>query len=536
MKFKYIYLTILAGGLSLNACVDDKGSYDRLPVNELTVEGVETEYSVLAGITELEINPTIKGSVLGEDESQYKYTWYICQSTIINNDHTHTSFGNEKNLKTVVVANPGTYKLYLEITDASTGIEWVASESSLTVTTSLTTGFYLFGDDANGNVAMDFLSMPDSEGDTAVIHNIFTNSAQLKGAEDLMYTGYTYASSAIINLWAVTESGSYKLENSIQDKTIFDIDKNYNESYTFPSGLVQHPVKVLEQFPQQYVYGYAAKYSDRGFITEDGVFIASIMLGEVFASPVNRYSLSSTKLFKPYPKAFYYWDGSSTNTSLKAIVLYDMDANCFVTVEKTGSSYSSIFTEKNCKKLVDQGGAFPWNQDKRTIVYGENNWANSYALMKSTENNTDFYIYKMLVRDPVNPTKVGGYSLTTTEAPELDKAKFISFSPEYPIMIYATDRTFYKYNYETKKADVVKTYDGEITYAAFDWRSRGQLDIVICTYDASAEEDKRGTIYKYELGQTLEITPIMTGRALDKEFVYNTPLKVKKVEYRNSTR
>lgn len=82
----------------------------------------------------------------------------------------------------------------------------------------------------------------------------------------------------------------------------------------------------------------------------------------------------------------------------------------------------------------------------------------------------------------------------------------------------------------------MKTYDGEITYAAFDWRSRGQLDIVICTYDASAEEDKRGTIYKYELGQTLEITPIMTGRALDKEFVYNTPLKVKKVEYRNSTR
>ena len=194
MKFKYIYLTILAGGLSLNACVDDKGSYDRLPVNELTVEGVETEYSVLAGITELEINPTIKGSVLGEDESQYKYTWYICQSTIINNDHTHTVLGNEKNLKTVVVANPETYKLYLEITDASTGIEWVASESSLTVTTSLTTGFYLFGDDANGNVAMDFLSMPNSEGDTAVIHNIFTNSAQLKGAEDLMYTGYTYAS------------------------------------------------------------------------------------------------------------------------------------------------------------------------------------------------------------------------------------------------------------------------------------------------------------------------------------------------------
>lgn len=103
-------------------------------------------------------------------------------------------------------------------------------------------------------------------------------------------------------------------------------------------------------------------------------------------------------------------------------------------------------------------------------------------------------------------------------------------------MIYTAGNKLYQFNYETKVCNVVKTYSGEITYASFEWQSRGDLDIVVCTYDQAAEADKRGTIYKYTMGQDLNIEPIMTGVALDKEFVYYTPLKIKKIEYRNSSR
>ena len=40
-------------------------------------------------------------------------------------------------------------------------------------------------------------------------------------------------------------------------------------------------------------------------------------------------------------------------------------------------------------------------------------------------------------------------------------------------MIYVAGNNLYQYNYETKACKVVKTYPGEITYASFEWQSRG---------------------------------------------------------------
>ena len=523
MKLNHILYPAMFGCLfSLYSCVEDKGSYDHLPVNEITVTGTEKTYSVLAGITELTIEPTITGSILGEDDSQYEYTWYACKKELGSDKHTHTVLGNEKNLKTTVVMNPGSYYLYLIINDHSTGMEWVISDMTLQVSTSLTTGFYVLGEKEDGVIGMDFLSMPNSEGDTTMIHDIFTNTEQLKGAKDLLYTGYISNPSVAVNLWLITETGSYKLENSIQEKTIFDIDPSYNEGFTFPSQLIKHPVKVADQFPHQGIYSKAYDTSNRGFITEDGVFANSIISGEIFASPINRYESSSTKLFKPYPLGFCNPYGR-----MSAVVFYDMDAECFV--------YLKNMYTKVCAKMTETPGAFPWEQNKRTIVYGENGPVNSYALMKSTENNTDYFIYQMTI-NYATVSKNSAYSFSTADATDIDKATFYSFSYEYPIMIYVAGNNLYQYNYETKACKVVKTYPGEITYASFEWQSRGELDIVVCTYEEAAEADKRGTIYKYTMGQDLNIVPIMTGPALDKEFVYNTPLKVKKIEYRNCPR
>lgn len=53
MKLTHILYPAMFGCLlSLYSCVEDKGSYDHLPVNEITVTGTEKTYSVLAGITD----------------------------------------------------------------------------------------------------------------------------------------------------------------------------------------------------------------------------------------------------------------------------------------------------------------------------------------------------------------------------------------------------------------------------------------------------------------------------------------------------
>lgn len=167
MKLTHILYPAMFGCLfSLYSCVEDKGSYDHLPVNEITVTGTETTYSVLAGITELAIEPEVTGSILGKDDSQYEYTWYACKKALGSDDHTHTELGHEKNLKTTVILNPESYYLYLLTYDHSTDMEWVISGMTLQVSTSLTTGFYVLGEKEDGVIGMDFLSMPSSEGDT----------------------------------------------------------------------------------------------------------------------------------------------------------------------------------------------------------------------------------------------------------------------------------------------------------------------------------------------------------------------------------
>lgn len=523
MKLKNIlYIILLLGALGLFSCVEDKGSYEHLPVNEITVSGLEKSYSVLAGITELEINPIVEGTIFGKDDSNYEYTWYVCESKIGTSEHKHTVIGNEKKLKTTVTLNPGTYKLYLIVKDLITDMEWIISDMSLTVTTSLARGFYVLGEDVDGGVAMDFLSMPVGE-DTTIIRNIFNNTENLKGPHNLIFTGNINNPGRSVNLWLVTDDGSYLVESSIQEKTVFEIDKTYKENFMFPSMLVKHPVKVLEQFPHQAVGGSNIDANNRGIISEDGIFAVSLYSGEIYPSPINRYSQTDVKLFRPYPMAF-----CNPHQMLGNIVFYDMDSNAFVYLKNTST--------KICAPLLDKpGDVFMWKQDKRTIVFGENNPAKCFALMKSTENDEDYFIYEF-TQTKYTATKTAQYELKASELKGFSNASFFSFPPEYPVMIYAAGNTLYQYNYVSKQCREVQTFEGEITYSAFEWASRGELDIAVCTFNPSAEQNERGTIYKFIMDQSLEITPVMYGSNKDKEFVFHTPLKIKKLEYRNCAR
>ena len=543
MKTKYILTTILSGMTILSACVDDKGSYDYRDLNEVTVEGLQdysSPYSVMAKTGILDINPTVKGTILGDDESQYEYTWYACQSEIASDNHDHTVLGREKHLHTNVDLNPGVYNLYLLVKDKTTDQEWIIGNMSLSVTTPLTTGFYVFGDNPDGTVGMDFLSMPgNGGGDTAVVNNIFINSPQIRGAENLFYRGYTARPGAIIDLWAVTESGSYRIECSVQEKMTFDIDPTYNEELMFFSDMMARPVKIVDAFPHQ-VSGGSAFFNPnyRGYITEDAIVGGGFVSGgESYSNPVNRYTAASTELFRPYKTMFYMAEG----TSILGYMVYDLDNDRFVTLN---GNYMFL-TTKYCRQLTDNAGdPFPWNQNGRTIVYGTNAAYYSYAIMKDKDNDTNFYLYEMYVYSYLSPYKASCSAFTTDDAPEFDKASHfaIAYQPaDYAIILYAVGNKLYQFNYNTKQAQLVREYDGEITYLAYDWRVPASADndgtrYLVCTYNKSAaDSNERGTIYMYTIDQSLKLSPVMKGPDQSEEFIYHTPLKVVKLEYRNSS-
>ena len=60
--------------LTAVACTEDKGNYDYVPLNELTLEGMLGEYEVEQDST-LAITMTITGKE-GFSESDYDFVWY----------------------------------------------------------------------------------------------------------------------------------------------------------------------------------------------------------------------------------------------------------------------------------------------------------------------------------------------------------------------------------------------------------------------------------------------------------------------------
>lgn len=515
MRKIYLYTVVaLMSSVGFFSCVDDKGSYDYLPVNEVTISGIEDEYNVIAGVTELTIEPKIAGTLAGEDDSNYEYTWYACISDAFDN-HSHTTLSNEKNLDVVVSLAPTTYSLYLMVTDKSTGLEWQAS-TKLSVSTPLTTGFYVFGDKEDGTVGMDFLSLT-AGGDSLIIKDIFTNERGLRGAEDLMFSGpYT---SEVQALWAVTDDGSYKITSLIRQSSVFDVDENFSiDNILYPQLDVKRPIEVMDVFPHQGAGGRIMNNSNRGYITEDAVYMGNIILAETFGDPMNRYSGTSTELFTPYKVPFY------STSYVRSVMLYDLDNERFTTANNT------LWTSAtSCRILTDADtDRFPWNQKNRTIVYGDNcGDGYSYALMRDTEDANKYYVYIFYVYMYSSPQKYGCYEIDASQVPGFAEASHYTFFVNQPYILYSVGSQLWSCNYVSGQATMLHDFGSEITYLAFDWVSGDVTDIAICTYDST----NKGTIYKYKMTDNpniMEITPMENCE-------WKTDLRVKKLEYRNSS-
>lgn len=517
-KNLYTFMLIGACLIGFASCVDDEGSYENRPVNEVTIVGMEDSYSVIAGVTELDIQPEIEGTLQGTDESNYEYTWYVCLNDL-NTSHEHTVLSHEKNLKTIIELAPKSYKIYLSVHDKETGIEWLAS-SDLEVETVLMNGFYVFGDKEDGTVGMDFLSMPTGQ-DSVIIKDIFVNERGLRGAENLIFTGSSYSANGQC-LWATTTDGSYQIENLITENSVFDVDDSYYDGVLFyPTLDVKRPIKVLDMYPHQASGGSMTSGSNRGFVTEDAVYVNMITSGESYGNPVNRYDAASTTLFHPYKMAFYM----ANYPMLRAVMLYDLDNERFTTI-----GTSSFLMANSCRQLTDNAGdVFKWNDPTRTIVYGENcPDYYSYAVMKDKEG-TNYYVYIFYVASYLAPSKYAAYTIDTSQVPNFAEASYYSFYINQSYILYTVGSQLWGLNYAIKGSQPVMLHDfgAEITYMTFDWVSRGaEGDIVVCTYD----EANKGTIYKYEINNdpnVIEIRPIENCE-------WKTDLKVKKLEFRSS--
>lgn len=496
------------------SCVKDKGSYDLKEINEIEITGVENEegYNAISYVDRLAITPEIKGTLDGAIEGDklgnYEFKWYVKDADLLA--PKRTVIGTEKDLDYLVELDPGTYTLYYSVKDKNTELEWI-SAASLNVATSFTTGFLLLGEESDGRIRMDMITMPAGK-DTTVVKRVFDNELGLKGAENLIFTGRHYRNQ---NLFLITGDGTHNLTSGGS----FELYDEAGPQF-FTTLDVKRPIKIKMLLPLPYRTS-SNSGSSRGFITEDAIYFASIITGQYMKNPINRYSATSKDLFIPFPCMFYDIKAYST-----AGLFYDITNEQFVT-HGSSLAYSSY-----CKTLQDgNNDPFPWNQKQlgRTLLYGENlfdTYRSSRAIMIDKDENLTIYGFQA----SMTPTKLLSVDIDPEIAKGISKdSKFAFYSNNF-ILLYTVGSQLWGYNYNpsVNRAVMLKDYGKPITYLACEYISGQNANhFIIATYDEAANE---AVISKFEMNPDANSIE-MAERERD---VWKTDMKVVKAEFKSA--
>lgn len=510
MKMKKFIYPVVA--LALAGCVSDEGNYTYRELNKVQIKGLETYKEVLSKIDRLQFTPEVIGSIAGDDDSNYVYQWYVCGT-----NHNHRVISTEKNLDWVVDLPPGGHSIYLVVKDKETGLE-TQQRVDLSVKTAYSKGFLVLGEvPAEGKLGMDMLTMPAGR-DTTMVEDVFDNTKlNLQKPDQLLFSGSHYRPE-IQTLYMLADDRGYNLTNGSE----FNLIAEFNDMAIIELDMKhEKPMKLRDVFPHQGTRVRSG--SNRGFITDDVVAFGAIISGQYFTQPVNRYSASSSVLFKPFPWVFCYGAYSTTTYQM----IYDLDADQFA---KLPASYTYYCTVP--KDYTGDPWMFNAKSENRTIVYGENGYEGTkgycYAIMKDKTGDTR-YIYRWLVGTSAYAaiTKSPLYTVDTSLAVDFDKASHYMFSSNRTSVLYSVGNRLYQYDY-ARGLVTYKDFDGEITCLEAEYCSKGSIsEFFVCTWSDSA----KGMIYKMNVPNDpnkveFEMLP---GQQ------WPTRLRVKDIEWKNAT-
>lgn len=459
---KYISLFLLATAAIFISCVDDKGSYNLSPINEMevTISNEDGYVAYIMGDPVL-ISADVKGTIAEEnDPDRYAYHWYVKIITdIISQASRVIDLSTEREFSYTAGDDliPGSYTLYLEVEDKETGLKTI-QQTTLSIASQTTTGFLVMGETSDGSVKMDMIATMAK--DTVLMQDVFTDP-NIKAPEMLLFTGSLTADQ---NLWLTTATQSYSLtsgsyfnlleDNNIEDKMLTNFE-------------VQRPMRVLDMYPHQDASYGGRSGSTRGFITEDAVFQVNTMAGGgmMFGNPINRYDALSTELFKPYPLAFVMSGRLSAISCY--VILYDMDNQVFVAPNSASS------TPTICNKL--QGGTvFKWDQktypDNRRLVFAQNGNA-QYTYVLLTDDQNKWYVYAFKPSSITSPSQWLNVEIDQSVATDFAKASYYAFSDEETEMVYSVGSKLYGYDLERNICRLLKDYGEEIIYLSRDVES-----------------------------------------------------------------
>jgi hypothetical protein len=496
-RLKIIMLVMLV--IFFTACSRDLGNYEYHEINEISITGLKTAYSVRSGIDVLHIEPNIAMTKAGGDPARFRYSWQVMKGTNIID-----TIGRAAILDYKVTLSPDVYTLYLRVLDQETNVTWKAS-TSFTVGTAYSRGILLMGENEAGNAEADMIAMVI---DTAIATGILSASGlpPLKGPITFQHAYGGLA--AYVKVWVTTTSGGYYLDRQTLKGTTAN---TLSRLMYITDNVNKETLKPLVIAPQvNNLNGNTGNNSARAILTTDGdIFITYFALnsGDFYGNPSNRDKNNPGVLLKAAPYLMY------PVGAMNSFMWYDIANQRFMNFS------SMIAVQATPSVTLTDGGsdAFPWNQGAtgRKLVYAENTRntdggstnGNSFAIMK--DNSNQCFIYKFYANG-TTPAKRNLYTIKPL-AVNFDKADFYAFSSKRSVVFYSIGNKLYAYDYNPNNE---KFYEfpavgtDAITMLKFDTQiDQATNSLYIGTYNSAT----KGTLTRYNVGadpNTVEITAV----------------------------
>lgn len=353
-KIEGIIACLLLWGVS--ACTKDKGNYDYICLNDLTVGGIEKTYTVeqFDGLT---IPVEIKG-VKHFDPTQYDYLWYAWR---VNNSANPDTLSHEKDLNTEVKIAVGEYNLRYVVTDKETGV-YYTTESNLNVINSYSKGIMALSS-VNGNANITFINALNRVTENA--YEAVNGKVAGTHPSGIYYTGA--GEDVMATVIIATQEGS-KVANPSDFSAMMDFSEFF---YIIPENQTMQCLCKSDWGYNEFVIVGGKIYS-RQLAFADNPFqkYEPQIKGDYEAAPFSMYESNDFFFYDQKGKRFLYVSSYGSMPTL---------------VEKPTSG---DFDPTDMKATMLYGAAF--GEDARAVMDGDDGERFVIAINKNTGYNSDY--------------------------------------------------------------------------------------------------------------------------------------------------
>ncbi len=414
----------------LASCYIDKGNYDYNEINEIVIDvsNISTEYNVTQ-FEELTIAPNVTFTKSDISEANLEYRWTIF------NTHYSTSYselvGAERVFKKKITqpSSASSYVLLLEVKDKISGVS-AQQKFILWITSDIISGWLVVHSN-NNQSDLDYIATTNSVPtitETRHFSNIYSlvNGSKMEG-EATFIAGARRNNTVINSVYIGTENELYK----VNGKT-FELEYTSSKLFTILPTVIK---------PQKYeIGGISANY--QLLINNSQLHtIANQLAWEVtfsYALPPNEGTLNAEEV-KLAP--FIYIPEQFPSTTRFGGVLYDRLVQRFVILPYATTPTTTL------SKFPDQVDAiFDVNNIGKEILYLEKGYNNyCYSIFKDNNGNGRWLYITDFNKAISSNMAVARYNMSGLE--NIENAKFFSTGNRGEVLLYATARDIYTFEY-----------------------------------------------------------------------------------------